>query len=83
MSFGNNDELHEKAEHNNAKWVVNIMAKKQHESPMLDELEDGPWPSFVTGLKRLATDGDKPSAKMMTDLVGQLEHSYETRTGYW
>ena len=59
------------------------MAKKQHESPMLDELEDGPWPSFVTGLKRLATDGDKPSAKMMTDLVGQLEHSYETRTGYW
>ena len=59
------------------------MAKKQHESPMLDKLEDGPWPSFVTGLKRLATDGDKPSAKMMTDLIGQLEHSYETRTGYW
>jgi len=59
------------------------MAKKQHETPLLDQLEDGPWPSFVTGLKRLATDGDKPSAKMMTDLVGQLEHSYETRTGFW
>jgi sulfite reductase alpha subunit len=59
------------------------MSKKQHETPMLDELEDGPWPSFVTGLKRLATDGDKPSATMMTDLLGQLEHSYETRTGYW
>jgi sulfite reductase alpha subunit len=59
------------------------MAKKQHESPMLDELENGPWPSFVTGLKRLATDGNEQNAKMMTDLVGQLEHSYETRTGYW
>ena len=59
------------------------MAKKQHETPLLNELEDGPWPSFVTGLKRLATDGDKPSAKMMTDLLGQLEHSYETRTGFW
>jgi len=59
------------------------MSKKQHDSPMLDKLEDGPWPSFVTGLKRLATDGDKPSAKMMTDLVGQLERSYETRTGFW
>ena len=30
------------------------MAKKKHETPMLDELEQGPWPSFVTGLKRLA-----------------------------
>jgi len=50
---------------------------------MLDELVDGPWPSFVSGLKRLAEDGDTPRAKMMTDLVGQLEHSYETRTGYW
>ena len=59
------------------------MARKQHETPLLDELEDGPWPSFVTGLKRLATEGEEQNAKMMTDLVGQLEHSYETRTGYW
>ena len=50
---------------------------------MLDDLEHGPWPSFVTGLKRLATDEDKPYAGMMTDLLGQLEHSYETRRGYW
>ncbi|MCH8862854.1 MAG: dissimilatory-type sulfite reductase subunit alpha [Proteobacteria bacterium] len=59
------------------------MAKKSHKTPLLDELEDGPWPSFVTGLKRLADDGDKPSANMMKDLLGQLEKSYETRTGYW
>lgn len=54
------------------------MAKKQHPTPMLDELESGPWPSFVTGLKRLANDKD-----YMVDLMGQLETSYRTRKGYW
>ncbi len=54
------------------------MAKKMHETPNLDQLESGPWPSFVTGLKRLAQDND-----MMVDLLGQLEHSYQTRKGYW
>jgi len=43
------------------------MAKKPHETPMLDELEKGPWPSFVTGLKRLAQDND-----MAVDLLGRL-----------
>lgn len=54
------------------------MAKKMHDTPMLDELESGPWPSFVTGLKRLAKDKD-----YMVDLMGQLETSYQTRKGYW
>ncbi len=54
------------------------MAKKMHSTPMLDELESGPWPSFVTGLKRLAKDND-----MMVDLIGQLEASYRTKKGYW
>jgi dissimilatory sulfite reductase alpha subunit len=54
------------------------MVKKMHETPMLDQLESGPWPSFVTGLKRLANDSD-----YMVDLMGQLEHSYATRKGYW
>jgi dissimilatory sulfite reductase alpha subunit len=54
------------------------MAKQMHDTPMLDQLESGPWPSFVTGLKRLAKDND-----MMVDLLGQLETSYETRKGYW
>ncbi len=54
------------------------MSKKTHATPMLDQLESGPWPSFVTGLKRLAKDKD-----MMVDLLGQLEHSYQTRKGYW
>ena len=59
------------------------MTKKDHETPLLDQLEDGPWPSFVTGLKRLSHDEDKPYANLMKDLLGQLEHSYETRRGYW
>ena len=32
------------------------MAKAMYPTPMLDQLESGPWPSFVTGLKRLAQD---------------------------
>lgn len=59
------------------------MANKLHPTPMLDDLESGPWPSFVTGLKRLANDGDKEYAGMMNDLLGQLETSYTTRKGYW
>ena len=54
------------------------MAKKQYDTPLLDQLESGPWPSFVTGLKRLAKDND-----MMVDLLGQLETSYKTKKGYW
>ena len=54
------------------------MAKKQYDTPLLDQLESGPWPSFVTGLKRLAKDND-----MTVDLMGQLETSYKTKKGYW
>jgi sulfite reductase alpha subunit len=49
-----------------------------YDTPNLDELEKGPWPSFVTGLKRLANEND-----MMVDLLGQLETSYKTKKGYW
>jgi sulfite reductase alpha subunit len=59
------------------------MPKKPHDTPNLDQLEDGPWPSFVTGLKRLASDDEKPYGAMMRDLMGQLEHSYATCLGYW
>ncbi|MBV5264404.1 dissimilatory-type sulfite reductase subunit alpha [Pinisolibacter aquiterrae] len=55
----------------------------QHPTPHLDQLETGPWPSFVTGLKRLRDSGGKQYAAMMNDLLGQLEHSYTNRLGYW
>ncbi len=54
-----------------------------HPTPMLDQLEDGPWPSFVTGLKRLRDAKGEQYAPMMNDLMGQLNHSYENRKGYW
>jgi sulfite reductase alpha subunit len=54
------------------------MAKQMYPTPNLDELEKGPWPSFVTGLKRLAKDKD-----YVVDVLGHLEHSYKTKKGYW
>ncbi len=56
---------------------------KTHGTPLLDELESGPWPSFITGLKRLRDATDQQYAPMMNDLLGQLEHSYEERMGFW
>ena len=59
------------------------MTKEMPKTPLLDQLENGPWPSFVTGLKRLAQSEDKQYGPMMKSLLGQLEHSYDTRKGYW
>jgi sulfite reductase alpha subunit len=50
----------------------------ESETPLLDELEKGPWPSFVTEMKRAAEK--KAAAK---DLLRQLERSYNDRIGYW
>jgi sulfite reductase alpha subunit len=47
-------------------------------TPLLDELEKGPWPSFVTDLKNLSQK--KPALKQ---LLGQLEQSYEERVNHW
>jgi sulfite reductase alpha subunit len=52
---------------------------KMHPTPMLDELEKGPWPSFVTDIKRLAEAGNDACA----DLLGQLELSYKDKEGHW
>ena len=57
---------------------------KKHDTPMIDELENGPWPSFISGIKKLRdTHPDNRINEMTNDLLGQLEHSYETRKGYW
>ena len=48
-------------------------------TPLLDELEKGPWPSFVTEMKRAADkEGDR-----RRDLLRQLERSYEDKIGHW
>ncbi|KKM27119.1 hypothetical protein LCGC14_1577930 [marine sediment metagenome] len=51
---------------------------KKYETPLLDELEKGPWPSFVTEIKRA---GEK--SEMANDELGQLEKSFATKRGYW
>lgn len=60
------------------------MGNHKHATPMIDELENGPWPSFVSGIKRLRDQHpDTRINGVANDLLGQLEHSYETRKGYW
>ncbi|MCW8964239.1 MAG: dissimilatory-type sulfite reductase subunit alpha [Gammaproteobacteria bacterium] len=60
------------------------MAIEPRKTPMLDQLEEGPWPSFISGIKRLRDQHpDERINKVTNDLLGQLEHSYNTRLGYW
>ncbi len=47
-------------------------------TPLLDELEAGPWPSFVSDLKQWSKT--KPQ---VAQLLNQLEESYENRWNYW
>jgi len=50
----------------------------KHKTPLLDELEKGPWPSFVSDVKLMAAK--KP---MCEDLLGLLEMSYADKEGHW
>lgn len=47
-------------------------------TPLLDELEKGEWPSFVTQIKQAAK-----KHKGAEDLLKQLEISYEDKIGHW
>ncbi len=53
------------------------MTNKKWKTPLLDELEKGPWPSFVKEFKKSA---DNP---MTNDLLGVLERSYKEKIGHW
>ncbi len=50
----------------------------ESETPLLDELEKGPWPSFVKEIKKAAAK--KPASR---DLLRQLEASYREKIGLW
>lgn len=51
---------------------------RKFKTPKLDELEKGPWPSFVTEIKMAAE-----KSPMAAALLGQLEQSYDERIGHW
>ena len=52
------------------------MAK--HNTPMMDDLEKGPWPSFVTDLKRQAEQ-----TPACWDILGQMELSFKDKITHW
>jgi len=52
------------------------MAK--HDTPLLDELEKGPWPSFVSDIKRQAEKNPD-----CWDILGQLELSFRDKITHW
>ena len=54
------------------------MSDDPRPTPKLDELEKGPWPSFVREIKRAAAGN-----AMSDQLLGVLELSYEDRVGHW
>ena len=51
---------------------------EESKTPLLDELESGPWPSFVKQMKRAA---EKSAAAK--DALGQLELSYKEKRVHW
>jgi len=65
------------------------MAK--HKTPMLDQLESGPWPSFVSDLKQQAEVRAKNEANVefqipedvVEDLLGVLELSFKHGRTHW
>jgi sulfite reductase alpha subunit len=55
------------------------MSMEEKKKPgMLDQLEEGPWPSFVKEIKQ-ASEG----SAVCQDLLGQLERSYQEKKGHW
>jgi sulfite reductase alpha subunit len=54
------------------------MSVTLRETPLLDELEKGPWPSFVKEIKLSAVENEASN-----DLLGVLERSYNEKIGHW
>jgi len=64
--------------------------KCRHDIPDLDELEKGPWPSFVADAKRealhrskLAEDRMMVGKDVVEDLMGQLQLSFDHGETHW
>ncbi len=53
------------------------MTDQKYPTPLLNELEKGPWPSFVKEIKKSA------KSPMVQDLLGLLETSYREKIGHW
>ena len=52
---------------------------KKHDTPMLDDLKSGPFPSFVDDIEQKGLSGKQECL----DLLGQLELSYKHKETHW
>ncbi len=63
----------------------------KHKTPLLDQLESGPWPSFVSDLKREAESRAKNErgidyqipADVVEDILGVMELTYVHKRTHW
>ena len=63
----------------------------KHKTPMLDQLESGPWPSFVSDIKREAESRAKNErgvdyqipVEVCEDILGVMELTYEHKRTHW
>jgi len=53
---------------------------KKHDTPMVDELKSGPWPSFVDDIYSYA---EKHKKQACYDIMGQLELSFKNKETHW
>ncbi len=68
-----------------------MAVKLKHETPMIDELEQGPWPSFVSDIKRQAQFRQENQNNVeyqipedcCDDLLGTLELSFKEKEVHW
>ncbi len=50
---------------------------KKHDTPMLDNLEEGPWPSFISGIKNLRDRHEDNVLYQYMDMVGELSPGFQ------
>jgi sulfite reductase alpha subunit len=55
------------------------MTVTRRQTPLLDELKKGPWPSFIKEIDKSVEKGSKAA----NDLLGVLERSYTEKIGHW
>ena len=59
---------------------MNLSSKAR---PMIDELKNGRWPSYIKEIEKSAADGSAKHSKQCTELLNLLEDSFEEKRPHW
>lgn len=51
--------------------------------PMIDELKNGRWPSYIKEIEKSAADSSAKHSKQCTELLNLLEDSFEEKRPHW